>query len=380
MWEYRMARPDEREEYIDLANYAFKIDAESLLPKMYSKDIDSSGMHMVAADEKGRLRAQVAVYPEPMQVGGFPLRVGYLGIVSVHPRARGEGHMKVLMNKWLEEAPASYDMLVLYGQRQRYEYFNFTLGGVKLKYSVGEVNARHALRDVSTEELSIRPLFEVEGAAAFAQQLNVNRPSYVQRNAQQMSDILTGLEQQPLGVLEKDKLIGYLVASKTGKEITELAMADAADIPRAVKAYLAHSGADWIAVFAPEYETELNASLSSFAENYAVETSDMYHIVDFARVLEAYLKLKHQSIGLAPGEFSAVLNGQPITARVDEKGVTVERSAKPGAVELDKKQAQTLLLTPHGRYMRMGAAAEAGAGIPAGWFPLPIFWYIADKF
>ncbi|SEO81157.1 GNAT family N-acetyltransferase [Paenibacillus sp. OV219] len=374
MLKYRMARPDEREDYIDLANYAFKIDAESILPKMYSKDIDSSGMHMVAADERGRLRAQVAVYPEPMQVGGFPLRVGYLGIVSVHPRARGEGHMKVLMNKWLEEAPASYDMLVLYGQRQRYEYFDFTLGGVKIKYSVGEVNARHALQGVNVEGLSIKPLFEIEGAAAFAQQLNEARHSFVQRDVGQMSDILTGLEQQPLGVLDKEKLIGYLVVSKTGKEITELAMANTADIPRAVKAYLSHSGADWIAVYAPEYETELNASLSSFAENYAIETSDMYHIVDFARVLEAYLTVKHRTIGLTLGEFSAVLDGQPVTALVDESGVTVERSAKSGAVELDRKQAQTLLLTPHGRYI------GAGTHIPAGWFPLPIFWYIADKF
>lgn len=372
MLEYRMARPDEREEYIDLANYAFKIDVEAILPKMYSKDIDSSGMHMVAVDGQDRLRAQVAVYPEPMRVGGFPLRAGYLGIVSVHPRARGEGHMKVLMNKWLEEAPATYDMLVLQGQRQRYEYFDFTFGGVKIKYSVGEVNARHALRDVNVGGLSIRPLLEIEGAAAYASKLNEARPSFVQRDTKQMQDILTGFEQQPLGVLEDDKLIGYMVVSKTGKEITELAMEKSADISRAIKAYLAHSGAEWIAVFAPEYETELNASLSSFAENYAIETSDMYHIVDFARVLEAYLTVKHRTIGLAPGEFSAVLDGQPITARVNEHGVTVERTAKIGAVELDKKQAQTLLLTPHGRYL--------GAHVPAGWFPLPIFWYIADKF
>ncbi|REE83888.1 putative acetyltransferase [Paenibacillus taihuensis] len=369
-----MARPDEREEYIDLANYAFKIDVECVLPKMYSKDIDSSGMHMVAADGQGRLRAQVAVYPEPMNAGGFPLRVGYLGIVSVHPRARGEGHMKVLMNKWIEEAPASYDMLVLYGNRQRYEYFDFTLGGVKIKYSVGEVNARHALREVNVEGLSIRPLFEIEGAAAYASKLNEARPSFVHRSERQMQDILTGLEQQPLGVLEDDKLIGYLVVSKTGKELTELAMERAADIPRAIKAYLAHSGADWIAVFAPEYDTELNASLSSFAENYTIETSDMYNIMDFARVLEAYLTVKHRTIGLMPGVFSAVLDGQPVTARVDGNGVTVERSAQPGAVELDKKQAQTLLLTPHGRYV------GGGAHVPAGWFPLPIFWYIADKF
>ncbi|SDX55969.1 GNAT family N-acetyltransferase [Paenibacillus sp. CF384] len=372
MLEYRKARPDEREEYIDLANYAFKIDVETVLPKVYSKDVDYSGIHMVAADEQGRLRAQVAIYPESMNVSGVALRIGYLGIVSVHPRARGEGHMKVLMNKWLEEAPESYDMVVLWGQRQRYEYFDFTVGGVKIKYSVGQVNCRHALKDAEVKGLTFPPLFEIEGAAAFAHKLNEARPAFVHRNEQHMSYILHGLEQRAIGVLDGDKLIGYIILNKEGNEITEIAMENVNDVPRAIKGYLAHAGQEWIAVFAPDYETELNASLSSFAENYVIGTSDMYHIIDFARVLEAYLTLAHRTTGLAPGKFSAVLDGQPVTARVDENGVTVERSAEPGAVQLDKKQAQTLLLTPQGRYSR--------ANVPAGWFPLPIFWYTADKF
>ena len=57
---------------------------------------------------------------------------------------------------------------------------------------------------------------------------------------------------------------------------------------------------------------------------------------------------------------------------VEAGGVTVERAAKPGAAVLDKQQAQTLLLTPLGRYMDVPA--------PAGWFPLPVFWYTADMF
>jgi hypothetical protein len=66
------------------------------------------------------------------------------------------------------------------------------------------------------------------------------------------------------------------------------------------------------------------------------------------------------------------MDGQPVTARVNANSVTVERSAKPDAVVLSKQQAQTLLLTQHGRYM--------DASAPAGWFPLPIFWYKVDKF
>lgn len=369
---YRMATPNERDECIDLANYAFRLDFETLMPKAYEKSVDSSAMHMVAADEKGRLRAQVAVFPEPMTVCDYTLRTCYLGTVSVHPRARGEGHMKVLMNMWLEELRNTYDMVVLYGQRQRYEYFGFTLGGVKFKYFVGEANVRHALGQVNDTGISFCPLFEIEGAEAFAHSMNTSRLAYVERNLQQFPLIFNTLHQNALGVLDNGKLIGYLIVNEAGDEISEFAMENKDDISRTIKAYMVYSRAERISIFTPEYDIYLNTTLGSLAEDYVIETSDMYHILDFANVLKAYLTLKFKTTGIVQGEFSAVMDGQPITARVDASGVTVERSAKQDAVVLTKQQAQALLLTQHSRYMAVTA--------PAGWFPLPIFWYKIDKY
>lgn len=372
MVKYRTAAPDEREECIDLANFAFRLDFETLMPKAYGKNIDSSALHKVAVDEQGRLRAQVAVFPEPLTVCDYTLRTGYLGTVSVHPRARGEGHMKTLMDMWLEELRSTYDMVVLYGQRQRYEYFGFTLGGVKFKYYVGEANVRHGLTHVNPAGISFRPLFEIEGAESFAHNLNTSRLAYVERNVQQLPVIFNTLHQKGLGVLDEGKLIGYLIVNEAGDDISELAMADADDIARTIKAYRAYSGAERISIHTPEYDVPLNRTLGGIAEDYVIETSDMYHILDFANVLEAYLTLKHKTAKISQGEFSAIMDGQPVTARVDASGVTVDRSAKPGAVVLNKEQAQALLLTQHSRYM----AVEA----PPGWFPLPLFWYKIDKY
>ncbi|WP_342416084.1 GNAT family N-acetyltransferase [Paenibacillus sp. FSL R10-2782] len=372
MVKYRMATPNERDECIDLANYAFRLDFETLMPKAYGKSVDSSAMHKVAVDEKGRLRAQVAVFPEPLTVCDYTLRTCYLGTVSVHPRARGEGHMKALMNMWLGELRNTYDMVVLYGQRQRYEYFGFTLGGVKFKYFVGEANVRHALRHVNDTGISFCPLFEVEGAESFAHSINTSRLAYIERNVQQLPLIFNTLHQNALGVLDKGKLIGYLIVNEAGDEISEFAMENTDDISRTIKAYMVYSRAERISVYTPEYDIPLNTTLGSIAEDYVIETSDMYHILDFANVLKAYLTLKFKTTGIVQGEFSAVMDGQPITARVDASGVTVERSAKPDAVVLNKQQAQALLLTQHSRYMAVTA--------PVGWFPLPIFWYKIDKF
>ncbi|MFD2877226.1 hypothetical protein ACFTAO_16420 [Paenibacillus rhizoplanae] len=144
------------------------------------------------------------------------------------------------------------------------------------------------------------------------------------------------------------------------------------DILRTLKAYREYSGAERIIVDTPEYDIALNTALGSIAEDFVIENSDMYHILDFANVLKAYLTLKYKTTGIIPGEFSAVMDGQPVTARVDEEGVTVERSARPDAVILDRQQAQALLLTQHSRYMAVDA--------PIGWFPLPLFWYKIDKY
>ncbi|ETT63676.1 acetyltransferase [Paenibacillus sp. FSL R7-277] len=372
MVKYRTAAPHEREEYIDLANLAFRFDFEVLMPKAYDTSVDSSAMHKVAVDEQGRLRALVAVFPESLTVCDHTLRTGYLGTVSVHPRARGEGHMRALMNLWLEELRGTCDMVVLYGQRQRYEYFGFTLGGVKFKYTVAEANVRHGLRGVNDTGITFSPLFEVEGGAEFAHNLNTSRLAYVERSLEQLPLIFGTLCQKALGVLDQGKLIGYVVVNEAGDDIAEFALEKADDIQRTIKAYMAYSRAGRITLHAPEYDLPLNTALGSIAEDFVIENSDMYHILDFANVLKAYLTLKFKTTGIIPGEFSAVMDGQPVTARVDEEGVSVERSAMPDAVVLSKQQAQTLLLTQHGRYM----AVEA----PAGWFPLPLFWYKIDKY
>lgn len=369
---YRTAAPHEREAYIDLANYAFRLDFETLMPKAYDKGLDTSALHKVAADEEGRLRAQVAVFPETLRVGDSVLRAGYLGTVSVHPRARGEGHMKALMNLWLEELRGTCDMVVLYGQRQRYEYFGFTLGGVKFKYSIGEANVRHGLRQADAAGITFSPLFEVEGGAEFAYSMNTSRLAYVERNVEQMPLILSTLYQHALAVLDHDKLIGYLVVNEAGNEVSEFTVKQPGDIARTLKAYREYSGAERITVETPEYDLPLNTVLGSIAEDFVIENSDMYHILDFANVLQAYLTLKFRTTGITHGEFSAVMDGQPVTARVDAEGVTVERLARPDAVILSKQEAQALLLTQHSRYMAVPA--------PAGWFPLPLFWYKSDKY
>lgn len=372
---YRKARPEEFLDCIDLMNYVFSSssrphDFSRMIPRVYGPGKENAAIHRVA-EENGRLRALIGCLPQTVFVGSRTLRAGFIGSVSVHPRARGEGHMKALMRDWLEEMRETCDLSVLGGQRQRYAYFGYAKGGVQLVYSVNTSNVRHALRGVDCSPFSFCPL-EGEEALSLALSLFRAQPVRVERTPELFADTLRTFGSRALAVLKFARPVGYFVLSADGSELLEANLCDWNDFEPALKAYFASAGPEHLSVPAAAYDTELNRRLSAFAEHYRAEPNAMFRIFNFANVLEAYLTLRQETEGLVPGVFSAVLDGQPVTVRADEGGVSVERSARPGAPELSLLQAEQLLLTPHGRFLPVSA--------PPGWFPLPLYWSIPDNF
>ena len=76
MTEYRLAKPEEWEDCIELANYVFSTahrphDFEQLIPRVYQAGPEMARIHRVAVAENGRLRAEIAVLPQQMAAGGF---------------------------------------------------------------------------------------------------------------------------------------------------------------------------------------------------------------------------------------------------------------------------------------------------------------------
>lgn len=191
MTEYRLAKPEEWEDCIELANYVFSTahrphDFEQLIPRVYQAGPEMARIHRVAVAENGRLRAEIAVLPQQMAAGGKLLRAGYVGSVSVHPKARGEGHMKRLLGDWITDLEGTCDLLALDGQRQRYAYFGFTPGSEKYTFYLDVANVRHTWKNGELSAYTFAPLFPENGeadeeAAAFAKKLNEEKPLYVVR-------------------------------------------------------------------------------------------------------------------------------------------------------------------------------------------------------
>jgi len=378
MTEYRKARTDEQEAYLDLANYVFNYtygehDFEKQCPKVYSPNVDSSRMHRVAVDENGKIRGSIALLTDEAKVCGVTLKTGYIGTVCVHPKSRGEGHMKRIMADWQKEMEdEGYDLAILTGQRQRYAYYGYVMGGTSVKYTINPTNIRHALRDVDVSGLSFAPLFETHGWREHALALNNSRPFHVNRENRPLEDVLVTFCHSALAVMKGTKRIGYLVVrTKTG-DISEIGLDTPEILPAVIKAYIAFSQKEEIEITVPEYDIFANDCLSSFAEKESFTSSGNYNIINYANVLRAYLTLKNEKIPISHGEFQAVLNGQSVTATVSENGVTVTEEAGDGAIRLDKADADKLLLTRHGQSIEVS--------VPKDWFPLPIFWFMPDTF
>lgn len=372
MTQYRQAKATEKNDYIDLANYTFGFDIEKLLPKVYNNEYDSSKITKVAETDSGKLIAEAAVLPQVIHAGGKTLCTNFLGIMVVHPRFRSEGHMKALMNSCLSEMPGNYHMSVLDGKRQRYEYFGYTSGGIQWEYKVTSDNIRHALKEISCSNIRFIPLFEEDGWLEFFIALHNSRVVYVERSPEQMKQILSCYNQYPLGILRNGHLIGYLLTTKDRTNVSEFVLVNPSDTKEIVKSYFASFELKSAIFTFPEYEPAILKEFSDFAECYHICSPNMYNIFDFAAVLEAFLTVKFQTYGLSKGSFSAIMDKQPVTITVTKSGVVLERKAAENAVELNKMEAQKLLLTPYGRFMNIR--------VPKDWFPLPLFWQTVDCF
>lgn len=397
MYTYRKAKPEESEQCIELANYVFSTahrphDFETLLPKVYAPGMECGPLHRAAIRDDGRLRAELAVLPELLNVCGQTLRAGFIGTVCVHPKERGAGHMKRLMHDTLEELKGTCDLAVLDGQRQRYAYFGFTQGSLETIYDLNAANIRHHKKTLSLNRYRFLPVADADDSflrefAAYAEKKNQERLMYAERPGDQILSILSSFQGRPVAVLEKenDQIHGYLLLSP-GNEVTELSLRDETQAAAVLGSYLRQQGLSTLKVHLPLHQQDACASLSSLAEEEQLTHPGgrMFRIFSFHKVMSAFLTLKSEISSIVPGRLELWIDGEPLTILFDGKRVRTETSAAPGAVHLSCMEAQDLLLSCSMLTGRKPPAIPMEKwnrlDIPQGWFPLPLFWYPADTF
>lgn len=376
--EYRFATPADRERILDFINMIFSMvrkphDFSLLIPKVYGAEVEYSHIHALAIKD-GRICGCVAVYPFSLTVAGTELKVGYVGSVSVHPAVRGEGVMKRLMEMQLARArQQKLDMLVLGGQRQRYEYYGFEPCGGTYCYHVSTACMRHALKKVATDGVAFERLADNDAVQA-AYALYTSQPVTGARTKENFTSAAMSFGGQPWLITRAGRPIGYLIAADDHEELRELVTEGAEDVAVAIKAWAAAQGHKELRVLAAPHQTTLNRVLAAFAESYSIGQDGMMNCLNPEKVIGTYLRLKNELSPLHDGVMRLEIKGYDrLQIAVQGGRVNVSPTQEPADATLEWLEAAQLLFG----FNRFGAPQVSS---PCGWFPLPLNIPVADTF
>lgn len=379
MIEYRWADAKDMDSIIDFINMVFSMlrvphNFETLLPKVYGEAFRMADIHAIA-EEDGRLCGCVGMYEFPLRVGNELLKVGYIGSVSVHPRVRGKGTMIALMQKQIERAcERGIDLMMLGGQRQRYQYSGFEAGGATYLYGVSRANVRHALADAACDGLMFERMTQEDAVAAFA--LYDAQQVAGARSERNFIATLESYHRQAWTVKKDGAFIGYLSAAEDGAHLGEIVMKDETIILPAIKAWMGMRNVRMLHISAAPHDAVLGDLLAPICESCEVFANGMIRVLNPDKVLSAYMRLKDSYDPLAHGEY--VFGWEGLGAyllRVSEAGVLVEKTDREPQMWLSGMEAHRLLFG----HIRFGVPKASG-DVPRGWFPLPLHIPEPDSF
>lgn len=379
MIEYRFAKPEEMPDVIDCIDLVFSLlqiphDFEAILPKCYGKGRDFSHVHAVALND-GRVRGVLGSYPVTQTMQGETLHAGYLGSMAVHRYERGAGVMKVLVQMQIDKAAETgLDMLLLGGQRQRYEYHGFYPCGCTYRYYVSPATVRHGLREAEAT-LEFEKLTGDSPFVAAALDMYNQQPVSGARTLEDFVLACCSYWSEPWVILQDGQPVGYLVSSKNGDSVSELVVCDDALLPNAVKSWWNKRGLGKLHIAAAPYCAALNRFLASFSEGCTIShDSVMMRIYKPTNVVRAYMKLKASFEPLCDGELKLKMGDfDTFAIKVQGGEVTVENTEEAPDLTLTVEEAVHLLFS-HNRF------SAPQVSVPAGWFPLPLHVATPDTF
>ncbi|MBR0462966.1 MAG: GNAT family N-acetyltransferase [Clostridia bacterium] len=359
---------------IDFANYVFSQahrphDFKTLLPGVYGRsDPEVPGWHFIAVTGDGHIRALVADKPQIMTYAGKTLKAGCVGTVSVHPYARSEGHMKRLMSDMISDAQnKNYDMLILGGQRQRYNYFGFEKAGYQYSYNITRTNVRHALGDVDPSGIRF---FEIQredhDIISYTNSLSGRLPVHGNRPADKYYDIMHNWSSAFRWIEVDGRRAGYIVGDGL-----EIVLEDESDLKRVIKALLKDDSLRQLEITCAPHEKERMTGLSEFAESTTIGGVEMVRVLNWKNVIETLLHYKSTFTTLEDGEFTLSIDDMPsLTITVENGNAAVRELDREPDLVCSHMMAQRNLFGLEG-FVRP---------VYKNYFPLPFYISSVDTF
>jgi predicted acetyltransferase len=331
----------------------------------------------LAVRDNGKLRALVGMYPDIVQVGDVTLKFGGIGAVSSHPRDRGKGWMKLLMDRQMEALQLEgYDLSWLVGQRQRYMYFGYEKAGVMLEYKLNQSNLKHFLvlkepPSIQWEPLQATDLQCIEKAKALYDKQPVRCLRPLETFYLYMK---TGYMQPWVAVDSDGNMAGYLISNPEHARIVELFADNETVLTGMIRAWFAQQNIKEATIVLPVWEQENAGYLGRMAEEVRVTDSGNWRICNWQKVVGALLHLKNAQHRLAEGTLIAgILGYGNLKLSIQDAMASCELTSEDADVEWDALTATRILFGPISPSL-VTAIPKTVESFTFSWFPLPLGW------
>lgn len=374
MCEIVKGQPGELNDIIDFADYVFSKahephDFTTLLPKLYGEDAMSEASHyMIKEDES--IQAMVCCSPADFTVAGRAFKVYGIGTVSAHPRAKGKGYMRKLMDKIDEDMyTENGDISILGGQRQRYGYWDYYPAGLLFTCYVDETNIRHAYKELDTKGITFEELTQDSSHLTAVYGIYAAQPMSV-RSIADFVTVSSTWKAKVYAILKKQKVCGYCIITPGGV-VSEFVLSDWTLLPETVKALITEHGSQtfWVA----PWETDKTLFLEALAEQVNLRPLALVKVLDYRKTLETFMKLKASYTFLEEGHAVISIGKEIFDITVGGDGITVKEGQDPQAA-FTKEDAALYLFSPVGYIPH-----PKTIGLPRSWFPLPMYIPNADE-
>jgi predicted acetyltransferase len=327
-----------------------------------------------AVRKRGKIRGIVGLFPIRWKVGDATFEVGGIGGVSTHPKSRGAGYMKALMNRCLEVMrEEGYHLSYLGGQRQRYQYFGYERCGLVSSFSLTRSNLRHSFAD--DPGMRFESLRQEDGERLTrARELHDAQHAHCLRAPDDFYSHLRNWNNQPHAALDSSgRMTGYLVASDKGDSVSELAAENDGVALRMLRAWVAAQSGREVSIGLPAWRADLARMLGAYCESASARPTGNWQIFDWAGVVEALLHARRLGGTLLEGAVVIAIGGYgALELRVEGERTTCVRTAAPADLQCDAYTAMRLLFGPLPASRVL--ALPASAAVLEQWCPLPLSW------
>ncbi|MEG2597821.1 MAG: GNAT family N-acetyltransferase, partial [Oscillospiraceae bacterium] len=327
------------------------------------------------AKENGKIKAIVGNFPLEMRVAEKMLKAYRIGTVSVHPYARSRGYMTVLMqNAILEARENDGDLMVLSGQRQRYEHFGFTCCGTTLCFEYNQSNKRH-LQESYVEDIRLLPLEENTEYTRKCLHIYRKQSISAMRTEERFCEIAESWGGIPYVILRDGDFFGYCSLVKESGHLNECYLNDDTKMVSVILKLL-EEVENTLTVWVAPHRTAAIAAMYLTCEESKIVDSPCFNVLHYPHVIEAFLSLKAENEGIVDGEY--IIDVQEIgryEIRVESGKVSVGETEKPFDISLNHQQMMCHLFSPMQQYLSL----KDRSAVEKSWLPIPLYFPSMDN-